>query len=216
MARRGIHRQETPSEHRKRPILKRGGLGVHRAAFAGDVWQQKPNISGSRGASGNGVQAKNVAEDLFGYFEALAARLRRVRVCCGDWTRILSPSATTLIGTTAMFLDPPYDLRVAARTGGDGVAPADHIYSSHDHDLSARVREWAIAHGKDSMFRIALCGYEGEHEMPADWECVEWKTGGGYGNQAKGGNRNAGRERVWFSPHCLSAPLFEMGRVDGK
>jgi len=50
--------------------------------------------------------------------------------------------------------------------------------------------------------RIALCGYEGDYDMPGTWEKIAWKTGGGYGNRnAK--NDNAGKERIWFSPNCL-------------
>ena len=60
--------------------------------------------------------------------------------------------------------------------------------------------------GKRLKMRIALCGYEGEHEMPSTWETVEWKANGGYGNQA-GENNNAARERIWFSPHCLRPNL---------
>jgi DNA adenine methylase len=75
--------------------------GVHRPSY------QIPDISGDSGASGRGINAVYARTDLLGYFEALAARLRRVRVCCGDWMRILGPSATTKIGTTAVFLDPP-------------------------------------------------------------------------------------------------------------
>ena len=60
--------------------------------------------------------------------------------------------------------------------------------------------------------RIALCGYEGEHGMPSDWECVAWKAGGGYGSQSDGrGRENAARERIWFSKFCLKPPtLFPM------
>jgi hypothetical protein len=59
--------------------------------------------------------------------------------------------------------------------------------------------------------RIALCGYEGEHEMPPDWDCWAWKAHGGLagrGNNAAKDNCN--RERIWFSPHCVSdrLPLF--------
>lgn len=54
------------------------------------------------------------------------------------------------------------------------------------------------------LLRIALCGYEGEHDMPESWECVEWKARGGYGSQGTGtGRDNASRERIYFSPHCL-------------
>ena len=51
-----------------------------------------------------------------------------------------------------------------------------------------------------------LCGYEGEIELPDSWECVPWKTPGGYGSRGNGrGRDNAHRERVWFSPHCAIA-----------
>ena len=42
------------------------------------------------------------------YLFALAARLRRVRVCCGDWSRICGPSVTFKHGITGVFLDPPF------------------------------------------------------------------------------------------------------------
>ena len=41
------------------------------------------------------------------------------------------------------------------------------------------------AQGDDPLIRIALCGYEGEHDMPGSWDCVEWKARGGYGSQGE-------------------------------
>ena len=77
------------------------------------------------------------------------------------------------------------------------------------------LREWALFRGCEPDMRIALCGYEGDHEMPADWECVPWKAQGGYGSQRKDGeNDNPRRERIWFSPHCLKGAqpsLFAVG-----
>jgi len=73
-----------------------------------------------------------------------------------------------------------------------------------ENDLSAQVREWAIANGDNPMLRVALCGYDGEHEMPRTWRQVSWKPNGGYANQrgdTKG--KRAFRERMWFSPYCL-------------
>jgi hypothetical protein len=67
------------------------------------------------------------------------------------------------------------------------------------------VREWAIANGDNPKLRIALCGYEGEHDMPSNWQCIAWKATGGYGNLSKKGNDNCRKERIWFSPHCLDA-----------
>jgi hypothetical protein len=52
------------------------------------------------------------------------------------------------------------------------------------------------------MLRIALCGYAEERhgdDLPG-WECVAWKSGGGYNNLGDGANRK--RERIWFSPAC--------------
>jgi hypothetical protein len=67
------------------------------------------------------------------------------------------------------------------------------------------VRKWCHDRGDDSRIRIALCGYEGEHnELEASgWSVVEWKARGGYGSQGKGDNDNAKKERIWFSPHCI-------------
>ncbi len=77
-----------------------------------------------------------------------------------------------------------------------------------------KVREWAIQWGDNPLMRIALCGYEGEHQMPESWSCVAWKASGGYSHLSKQhDNPNARRERIWFSPHCLppaevNSPLF--------
>ena len=69
------------------------------------------------------------------------------------------------------------------------------------------VREWAIEQGSNPQMRICLAGYDGEHDMPADWEVVEWKARGGFGSQDSDddglGRQNSQRERMWFSPACL-------------
>lgn len=88
------------------------------------------------------------------------------------------------------------------------------LYAVEDLQISKSVRDWAITHGDDPLIRIALCGYEGEHQMPDSWECVAWKALGGYGSQGNGNGRaNATRERIWFSPHCLRLQdnLFAVG-----
>lgn len=146
------------------------------------------------GNTGQGVHRK---QELTNYFALLARRLRRVRVCSGDWSRVCGTTPTVKQGLTAVFLDPPY-----ADTAGRN----PRLYRQDSLSVAHAVRDWAIVHGDDPRMRIALCGYEGEHAMPDTWECVPWKTRGGYGNQGKGksaGRANARRERVWFSPHCL-------------
>ena len=137
------------------------------------------------------------------WLRALSDRLRCVRVACGDWTRVTGESVTVRHGTTGMFLDPPYD---------DGAVE----YSAGGAGISADVRAWAIANGANPRLRIVLCGYEGEHAMPASWRSVAWKAKGGYGSQRKDGtNENSGRERLWLSPHCLSehGALFDRAGV---
>lgn len=139
-----------------------------------------------------------------GELAALARRLRRVRVACGDWSRVLGESVTWRHGLTGVLLDPPY-----------GEGSVDYGAGGNDSTaLADDVRRWAIDAGDNPQMRIALCGYEGQHPMPSEWRCAEWKAKGGYSSQGKsGGNGNAKRERVWFSPHCLGArqPLLFSG-----
>jgi len=153
-------------------------------------------------SAGGGVGVHRPRVDLQEWFERLSGRLRYVRVCSGDWTRILGPSPTTQLGLTGVFLDPPY-----SQSERDS-----SLYGVED-SVSVAVRDWAVGHGNDKLFRIALCGYEGEHEMPPDWEVYSWKPNGGYGLQGEGrGRENKGRERIWFSPYCLKheqGNLFE-------
>ena len=132
----------------------------------------------------------------------LAGRLRGVRVCCGDWKRVVSPCVLFVATPCAVFLDPPYSIET-------GRYPS--CYAVDDLGVAHKVREWALQWGEDLRLRIALCGYEGEHDMPPSWECVEWKAVGGYSNQSTDGdNSNRYRERIWFSPHCLSGLQGEL------
>jgi site-specific DNA-adenine methylase len=123
----------------------------------------------------------------------------RVRVCCGDWTRVVTPAATTINGLTGVFLDPPYSLE----SGRDR-----RIYGAEDLSVAHDVRAWCLANERKDRLRIALCGYEGEHDMPRTWSCIPWQTQGGYAhagpNRAGNGLKNRGRERIWFSPSCVT------------
>jgi hypothetical protein len=168
------------------PHLGDAGKGVHR---------KLPHL-GDAGKGGDeclSYRTLGTREFLFQYMNELAERLRRVRVCCGDWNRVCGPAPTVTLGTTGVFLDPPYL---------DGRTHA--LYSSDSLTVANEVREWAIAQGDDPRIRIALCGYEGEHDMPDSWDTVEWKAGGGYGSQGENQAReNSAKERIYFSPHCL-------------
>jgi DNA adenine methylase len=165
------------------------GMGINR---------KLPEIGGSRGApNGRGVHMKTQRDNVGGWFAALSERLRRVRVCCGDWARVCGSSPTYKIGPTGVFLDPPY---------GDEAARCADLYATDSGSIAGDVRAWCLANGGNPLLRIALCGYAGEHdELEAHgWDVVAWKAKGGYGSQGAG-RENAARERIWFSPNCLRA-----------
>ena len=148
--------------------------------------------------AGHGMHRIGI-DNLYNYFAALSARLRRVRVCCGDWKRVCGYSPTTCIGTTAVFLDPPYGKDSGRNDGG---------YAFEADDVTRDVHAWCVENQDNPKLRIALCGYEGEYDLPG-WECLAWKANGGYGNHGNGAGRaNRHRERVWFSPHCLKQELL--------
>jgi len=164
--------------NRKLPHMGNAGRGINR---------QLPRLDAAQHGTGVHNQGSNVVQ----WFHQLRDRLRGVRIACGDWARVTSESVTTRHpGITGVFLDPPY----SEGNAGYGVGT-----TTVTHD----VREWAIANGGHNRMRIALCGYEGEHAMPPDWQCVAWKSKGGYGSQSGGEGRvNSGRERIWLSPAC--------------
>jgi hypothetical protein len=216
-AARGIHAVDEASPHHKLPYAGRDERGALSRTAA-----KRPRLGRGQGRGvsrqipalgSRQVQNMESNEGLIDWLSALAERLRRVRVCCGDWSRVLGPSVTHKIALTGVFLDPPYDMRVVsdkAETGRDGAAPSDKLYEHHDNEISAAVRKWAIENGDNPLLRIAVCGYEGEHEFPSTWQKVAWKANGGFGNQNPNTNGaiNATRERIWFSPHCLSTPTL--------
>ena len=149
------------------------GSGWCAPSSRGNLKQQRPFLTSQQGV---------LSTDMEQWIR-LGERLRHVRVCTGDWLRVLREPL--LMRGAAIMLDPPY-----LQTERD-----ERLYAI-ETDVSAAVREWALEHGYDKRLRIALCGYEGEHKMPDSWECVPWKSTGTREEQAT-------RERIWFSPHCL-------------
>ena len=168
------------------------------------------------GDAGRGINRKRVhlgnAEDdntsvevanengIIAWMLALAERLKRVRVCCGDWSRICGPTPTVKQGLTGVFLDPPYPTEAGR---------SEELYTEEDLNVAHDAARWAIENGDDKRMRIALCGYS-EHDsiMPATWEKVQWKARGGYGSQGSGkGRDNAHRETIYFSPHCIGREI---------
>ena len=127
---------------------------------------------------------------LTAYMRRLSERLSRVRITCGDWRRVTTPSVLRPgcggDGSRAVFLDPPY------ATSGD-------LYA-HREDVGDAVREWCAAAPAD--LRIVLCGYDGEHDA-LGWRRIEGRSGGGAGYSTRADNGR--RERLWLSPGCLGA-----------
>lgn len=154
----------------KLPHLGDAGVGIHR---------HLPHL----GDAGKGIHSRNA---LLGWFRALAGRFRRVRVCCADFRKVLTPSVTTKHGITGVFLDPPYM--------EDGAQ-----YDHSAYGVADAAREWAFVHGADPLFRIVLTGYD-EFAAPKGWRTVVCRNRKGY---AKSAARH--KERLYLSPHCLKS-----------
>ncbi len=201
----GIHSAAAWAGHldgkNKRPVLNRGARGVvnlerRKRSTENPDWQHRPHITDAGNGvhckrphlSGNGSPGVQSERPVLEWMLALADRLRRVRVCCGDWSRVVTPSCTWKLGggqLTGVLLDPPYshDMR-------------DNRLYSIEQDIAGEVRTWAIEAGRNPRMRIALCGLENEHDMPADWQADYWRAPRGYAKKPR-------REVIWFSPHCL-------------
>ncbi len=172
-----------------------------KTGYGQGVIRQLPHLGDGRGVKrklphlgdGQGVKRKNVA--IRNWMMQLSDRLRRVRVCCGDWSRVCGPSVTTNHGTTGVFLDPPYshDMRESG------------LYRIDSSSVAANCLQWCIENGDNIRLRIALCGYAGEHDEleSLGWRVWKWKAHGGYANQNSQGNDNRTLERIWFSPACI-------------
>ena len=129
---------------------------------------------------------------LVAYMRSLADRLQRVRITCGTWERVVTPSVyrsgTGGDGARAILLDPPY------ATSGD-------LYAASSDGIAEQVRDWCLT--APDHLRIVLCGYDQEHDalLNHGWDVIEGKAGGGagYSTRADSGRR----ERMWCSPACL-------------
>ena len=160
---------------RELPHLGNAGQGVNR---------ELPHL-------GNAGQGD--LDRLTAYMQSLADRLRRVRITCGDWKRVVQPSVTRAgtdgDGARAIFLDPPY------ATSGDLYA------GTTDASVATEAREWCKTAPSD--MRIILCGYDDEHDelLAAGWSVIDGKSGGGAGYSVN--SANGRRERLWTSPACL-------------
>lgn len=213
---RGVHAIGKEDLRKNRPQLREPGRGV-----VGLAYRCMPKV----GTPGHGIHAPTIGAKLppsgkkplthrnkgvhrdshreggvIDVMLALSERLRHVRVCCGDWKRVLGRSTLgidTDHGMTpcGVLLDPPYAHELRDK----------RLYREDDAGISDKVREWCIKHGENPALRIALCGQEGEHDMPKGWVKLAWAS------TSSAASRN--KERIWFSPYCNPAlaqrDLFE-------
>ena len=183
--------------------LRNAGQGVNRQLpHLGDAGKGVNRKLPHLGDAGKGTSARH-HEHLLLYFQSLSDRLRYTRICCGDWRRVLTPSVTFRHGKTAVLLDPPY-----------GEGELDYTAGGNRDMTALDARAWAIENASNPDLRIALCGYDGQFEMPDDWTIAEWSAAGGYSSTAAEetqGQLNRHRERIWFSPNCISAESDPQG-----
>lgn len=149
-----------------------------------------PSIEHTRGVG----SIKNILE----YMKQLQNRLFEVKVICGDWTRVIGGNWRIANGDCAVFLDPPY----APETGR-----RNKVYKKDELTIAKDVLNWCKENGDNRLYKIALCGYDGEHNELENmgWTVHSWATSGGFANCMKGesrGKKNRFKERIWFSPFC--------------
>lgn len=178
------------------PWVREGGRMVKRDG-GGGVSRQLPHLT-SAGQSLHSVGAYDRdGARLNGWMQSLSQRLRRVRIACGSWERVLTPAITTGRGLTAVFLDPPYTAgNMDYSAGGMGLGVADEV------------RAWCLENGSRRDLRVAICGHGSEHAAleSEGWTRYEWQTNGGYGTTEEARGRGAS-ETVWFSPACITSQL---------
>lgn len=187
---------------RKRPHLGSDGMGINR---------KRPHLSND--GMGKCELYSEFIRALVGKF---ADRLRRVRVCCGDWARVVTPSAASYNpsdkkSTVGIFLDPPYSTEANRDMS---------CYATDCGKVAHEVRAWCVENGEDPRLRIALCGYESEHDEleSLGWRVFAWKSNG-MSSSAKSATQakaNTARERIWFSPHCLKPDVGSLFKEDGE
>jgi hypothetical protein len=184
--------------NRKLPHLGDAGRGATASCPTSEtqgVNRQIPVLTGGKGFVGRGLQrATNLPRGEFirDWFSLLQARMRDVRVTCGDWGRVLKDSVTTRHGLTGVFLDPPY-------TKGE----MDYAAGGVGTDLPLQVQAWCAQNGGNKALRIVLCGHAGEHDalLVHGWQTRTWTARKGYALTDEA-IANSASETVWCSPHC--------------
>jgi hypothetical protein len=170
------------------PHVTDAGRGVqsqipHLGNAGQGVQSQIPHL----GNAGQGVQSQiphlgNAGQGVNDWFKCLADRLERVRIIHGDWSRCLNHHYGG--DDTAIFFDPPY-------RGFESLYHKDASTSLVADQVALWCRE------NEEGIRIALCGQEGDYDLPG-WEVFRWSRG----RLTYGGGKGTADEAIWFSPSC--------------
>lgn len=152
-----------------------------------------PGITRSRISIGTSTGVER-DENIEEWFKLLSSRFETVNVLSGDWSRAVTETPTTLQGVTGVFLDPPYSLEAGR---------ADDLYAVEDLDIAHDVARWCRDNQANQLLRIALCGYDVEHDLPG-WSAFGWKGSAGYSKPGSPSKTNSAREMIWFSPSCIN------------
>lgn len=180
------------------PWVLHDGLMVKGNAGQG-INRQLPHLSAGQGINRTTEQPRRAY--IMEWFGKLHARMRDVRVACGDWQRVCKDSVTTRHGLTAVFLDPPYTkgaMDYSAGGMGLGIAEA--------------VQAWCAANGQNKALRIVLCGHAGEHDalLAHGWHTRTWTARKGYALTDEA-TANSASETLWCSPHCVPvSPVLDL------
>jgi hypothetical protein len=206
-----------------RPALTNAGMGVQ-APSSREIARTDPAVSNAGmgiqasgriphiSNAGMGIQASgkipHISDAGRGFWTSggltashwlakLAARLERVRVVHGDWSRCLNHHYGA--EDTAVFFDPPYEgYEELYRVGAVAQAVAD----------------WCRA---NPSIRVALCGHRGDYDLPG-WDVLEWERK----RNTYSGDGTKDAEAIWFSPACLKPKrieqldMFAVGGVRGE
>lgn len=166
-------------------------------ASIGDNWLKPKGLKAMPMLSSAGGGIHGLSNNILDWFKSLQERTKRVRICSGDWKRVITPSITfnnkglSTKDITGIVLDPPYDL-----------SNRDKVYIN-EFNIYKEVCEWAISNSDNNRLRIVVCGYNGDFTFPNNWKTYSW-TSSGMGNMGNDrGRENSKKEMIYFSPNCL-------------
>lgn len=177
----GIQSREREREREDRSLSSDTGD----AAFSGASLTTPTRVPHHSDA-GMGIQRCSFddAHGVRDWMRQLSARLARVRVIHGDWTRCLNMHYGDKGASAAIFFDPPY-------------LDFEKLYRD-SKPVAVEVAKWAATRPD---VRIAVCGHVGDYDGILDgWRVQRWDRA----RLTYGGGDTTALEAIWFSPACLN------------